>query len=245
MHAVILAGGNQGKSSNTFGSIKALCDFKGIPMIKYVINALRESGHIDKIMVIGDQGKLKKIIGDDADVLTQEEESMIDNLIVATNYFANEDRLLVSTCDIPLLKGEMIADFIEAGLKENKELIYPIVERNICEGAFPDVKRTFVTLKEGAFTGGNLVLLDPKAMGKIEAISRMMVENRKNPVKMSRLLGWKFLLLLLLKRLTIEDIENHIEKTFNIKAKAMINLNPEVGNDVDRLEDVAILEKYL
>jgi len=167
MHAVILAGGNQGKS--TFGNNKALCDFKGLPMIQYVINALRESGYIDKIMVIGDRGKLQQIIGDDADLLIQEEESMIDNLLVATSYFANEEKILVSTCDIPLLKGTMIADFIEAGLRENKELIYPIVERNVCEGAFPDVRRTFVTLKEGAFTGGNLVLIDPKAMGKIQS----------------------------------------------------------------------------
>ncbi len=243
MHAVILAGGNLGEE-NSFNSNKALFNFNGVPMIKHIISALKQSNEVDKIIAIGNKEILQEVIGEEVDLLVEDKKTIIDNLLEISRLFSKEKQILITTCDIPLLKGEMITHFIKAGLNQKKELIYPIVEKTICINAFPDVKRTFVPLREGSFTGGNLVLLDPSSITKIEKVARLMVENRKNPLKMSRILGIKFLLLLLIKRLTLHNIEKYIEKRWRITAKAIINDYPEVGNDIDRMEDIAILEKY-
>ncbi|WP_026476955.1 nucleotidyltransferase family protein [Alkaliphilus transvaalensis] len=244
MNAVILAGGRIGDGESPKIN-KALLNFKGYPMIKYVINALKNSESIENIMVIGNTEELKKVIGNEVDVLVAEKESIIDNLLLATDHFGEDHHILISTCDIPLLKGSMITDFIEKANHETIELVYPIIEKDLCQKVFPDVKRTFVTLKDGSYTGGNLVLINPKAIDKIEKVARLMVENRKNPVKMSSILGLKFLFKLLVRQLTIKEIENHIEKRFNIRATALINQHPEIGNDVDRVEDIKVLEKYI
>lgn len=239
MKAIILAG-----EGNNFLDKKALFLVKGIPMIQYVVDSLKHSQYIDSIDVVGNLEELQPIIGGQVDRLIEQKESLMDNLLQALSY-CQEEKILVITCDIPLIHGDIINSFINAGLETKGDIYYPIVEKNVYEKYYPDTKRTYVALKDGIFTGGNMVLLSPSAIYKIQDIVKLMIENRKNPLKMGQVLGWRFILGLLLKNLRIEEVENYIGKRFHIRVRAIISCHPEIANDIDNKEDIKIIEKYL
>lgn len=244
MKAIILAGGKAEDDIGQQGN-KALIQLKGTPMIVYVINALRTSQAIDKLLVVGDVELLQPIIGDDVDYLVQDQNDIMENLLYALKHFSDEEKVLVATCDVPLLKGEMVADFISMGLEIKADILYPIAERSHCSLRYPDVKRTYATLKEGAFTGGNLFILAPRAMDNIISIGRKLIDNRKNPFKMCSYLGITMILKYLIRRLSILELETFVKERFGIEARALICSSPELCHDLDRLEDIGVFERYL
>lgn len=244
MKAIILAGEGK-KGENNFLQNKATIPMKGIPMISYIVNSLKTSNYIDYLLVVGNQQDLQPIIGKEADHILQQQSSMMDNLMQALNYVKEEKQVLIATCDIPLVHRGAIDHFIEAASQIKADIYYPIVEKKRCTSYYPDARRTYVTLRDGAFTGGNIMLISPRVMKKVRATAELLIKYRKNPIQMSRVLGPRFIIKLLLKRLTIKELEIYIEKRFDIKARAIISQDPEIANDIDKIEDIHLLEKYL
>ncbi|MBU5676090.1 nucleotidyltransferase family protein [Alkaliphilus sp. MSJ-5] len=244
MKAIILAGEGE-QDIKYFGQGKALINFKGKPLIEYTIDALTQSEMIEYILVVGNKALLTPYIGNKVDEIIDQEKNMLDNLMKGISYFEENEKILISTCDIPLITFQAVQDFIIKSLNLNADLCYPIIERSICEGNYPDAKRTYASLKEGDFTGGNLIMVNPFKVKSIEDHIRLLIKHRKNPLKMTRALGPKIVLQMLSKRLTIEKLEIYIKERFNIEGRALITPYPEVGSDIDRIEDIEILEKYI
>ena len=54
-----------------------------------------------------------------------------------------------------------VADAPAAGL------VYPEIPQAVAEARFPGQKRTYAAVREGRFTGGNMTLLTPEAVGAL------------------------------------------------------------------------------
>ncbi len=242
MKAIILAGESK-DDIEAFGKGKALINFKNIPLIEYTINALRNSEVIDYILVVGNKELLSPIIGNKVDKIVDQEKEMLDNLLKGMSYF-NDDKIIVSTCDIPLITSDAINDFIAISKCLEVDVCYPIIKKESYENKYPDVKRTYASLQEGRFTGGNLIMLNPDKIKGIEKNIRYLIEHRKNPIKMAKTLGPTIILKMLSNKLTIEKLEYYINEKFYIKCKAVSTSYPEIGTDIDHIEDINILEKY-
>ncbi|NMA04224.1 MAG: NTP transferase domain-containing protein [Clostridiales bacterium] len=244
MKAIILAGeGNQ--DIEYFGQGKALVNFREEPLIEYTINALADSEMIDYILVVGNKDVLTPIIGDSVDKIIGQENDILDNLIKSISYFNGEENVVVVTCDIPLITSDAIRYFINNALDLKVDLCYPIIEKSVYMAKYPDARRTYVILKEGEFTGGNLIMINPCKIRAIENQIRSLVNNRKNPLRMTRTLGMFITIQFLLRQLTIEKIETYVQKKFSITGKALVVPYPEVGSDIDNVEDIKVLEKYI
>lgn len=243
INSIILAGKSEKKLDGKY--TKALININGKPMISYVIKALKESGVVEKIVVIGDKDEFNKVELEDVELIIQDRGSIIDNVIAGVNYFKEDSMILISTCDIPLLTGEAVYDFVKKSLDSKADICYPIIEKSVCLENYPEAVRTYAKLKDGYFTGGNLILINPKVLDRCITKAKQMIEYRKNPVKMSRVLGFTFLLKLIVGRLTIESAENRVARILKLKPKAVITPYPEIGNDVDKPEDIKMAEKYL
>ncbi|KAA5805587.1 MULTISPECIES: nucleotidyltransferase family protein [Thermoanaerobacterium] len=239
MNALILAGSTGDEKLPE----KALIKIKGRYMISYVIDALRGSGKVEKIAVIGDKEKLKCIDG--IDILIEQGSSIIENVVKGIEPFKNDRRVLILTCDIPMLTKEAVIDFIEQSESYNADLCYPIVKREDNERKFPDAKRTYAKIKEGTFTGGNIFYLNPKIIDACIEAAKQFIAFRKKPWKLGQLLGFKILILFAFGRVTISQLERKVSELFNINAKAVISKYPEIGNDVDKDEDVEMANKYI
>lgn len=244
MKAIVLAGESP-QDIETFGQGKALIHFNDQPLIQYTIDALVQSRLVEEIVVIGNKEALSSQIGCKVDKIIQGNKDLLDNLIAAISYFPNEENLLIATCDIPFIHGEVVSNFINSGNSLKVDLYYPIIQREVCERRYPEAKRTYISMKDGEFTGGNLIMVNPQKIKSMEDEIRLLITHRKNPLKILKALGPSLVVKMLAKRLTIQDLERYIEEKFGIKGKAFVTPYPEVGTDIDRIEDIKILEKYI
>jgi len=242
VNCVILAGSSEKKLRDKHD--KAFININTMPMIYYVVNALKSSNVIDKIAIVGNFNNVNEI-DTDIDYIIEDKGSMFENALAGIKCFKDDERVLISTCDIPLLTGEAVRDFIEKSLASKADICYPVVKKETCEARFPDAKRTYAKLKEGLFTGGNLILINPKVLDRCIDKAKLMIERRKNPIKMGRVLGLIVLIKMLIGNLSIENAEKRVAKLLKLTPKAIISDYPEIGNDVDKPEDLEMVEKYL
>ncbi|MFC4768536.1 molybdenum cofactor guanylyltransferase [Effusibacillus consociatus] len=228
MLACVLTGGNKVEFSPEG---KAFARIHGKTMLEYVTEALAGVSAIQKIVVIKDH------------------ERLIDSVHEALQQGPEQDQyVLIVTCDVPFLTTEAVEDFL-ARCQSDADLYYPIVDKRDYERRFPGIRRTYVKLKEGTFTGGNLFLVKPGKLLPILGRVEKILELRKSPLALSAELGVSFVVRLLLTKLagllTISKLETRIAEMFELDARAVISPYPEVAHDIDRPDDLEWATKML
>lgn len=241
---IILAGKQQIKDIQDPRN-KALIEINGKPMIEYVIEAIGNVRAAGKIAVIGPKEEIEGILKGKVWAIVDSNESIIGNVIRGADLFKDDRFVLVTTCDIPMISKEAIEDFISQSERSRADFCYPIVEKAINDEKFPGIERTYVKMKEGVFTGGNLILVNPKVLGKGKRIGERLFKARKNPLRMAWILGFALNLRLLTGTLSIEDVEKRFLKVTGINGKAIISNYPELSNDVDKESDLNFARRYL
>lgn len=245
--AVILAGGSkEGEIEKKFGVLnRALLVIRGKFMIEYVIEALRNVSSIGRIVVVGPVNALQARIGTRVDAVVPAGSDPFESTLKGLEALKSQEKVLVATSDLPLLRPEAVRDFFARCGEVAADFYYPIVRKETYEAKIGKGKRTFVSLKEGCFTGGNLLFLDPKVVeAKKDWIARV-IRYRKSPIAIARLLGLGIIFKLLVRRLSIRDVEERVERILGMKGRAIITPYVEIGFDVDRVEHVFLAEKLL
>lgn len=240
VNAVILAGDCEDN-----GNSKALIKISSKYMVEYVIESLRDSGCVERILIVGNEA-LKEKIGDKVDEFILARGDILDNAMAAfDSAVRNEMPFIICTSDIPMVKGEAIRDFVEKCQVRNLEFGYPIIDKRLNDLKYPTVKRTYVKMKGGTYTGGNVLYIKPQAVNVFGEKARLIVQNRKNPLRMGRVLGFTFLIRLFMGRLSIMSVEKKLYKKFKLRFGAVITQYPEIGNDVDKPSDFEFVKNYI
>ena len=248
VNAVVLAGRAPGDAlgQQVWASSKALIDINGKPMIHYVVQGLASSAAVDQIIVIGPRRELAPVVaGPRVRVIEDGGKNLIDNICIANRELSQDIPLLVATSDIPLITGAIIDAYLELCQHADADFYYPIVERSVNEEKYPLVRRTYAALQEGTFTGGNVALVRPEIIERTAPKALTFMENRKNVVRLALLLGLPFLFKLVLKRLTIPELEARISRLWDLRAKAIVCPFPEIGIDVDKPSDLQLARAAL
>ena len=245
VEAIVLAGAaNSGKLKELSDvAYEALIPVAGRPMVHYVLDALRGAGSIERIILVGPRQVLAELKGFDEVELVEAGESIVENLRRGIERVRTQGFALVVTSDIPMLRAEAVEDFLYRCQARTADIYYSIVSKESNEAKFPGVARTYVRLKDGTFTGGNIVLVKPEVVRACEPMIAQAVAMRKNPLKLSRLLGVKFIVKLLFNRLTLAEIEDRVYKILGFRGVGVISPYPEVGIDVDKPADLELVER--
>ncbi|GAW91652.1 nucleotidyltransferase family protein [Calderihabitans maritimus] len=247
--AVVLAGniGGSKLAECSETESEALIEIGNRFMVDYVVAALKKSSKIGRIIVVGPVVELTELYKEEPDItVVSPGKTAVETLKKGVRALNAEGMVLVATCDIPLITAEAIDDFLSLCEKRpGADLYYPIVAKESNEKQFPGVKRTYVKLKEGTFTGGNLFLVNSRIIEPCSAKAEEIVSLRKKPLALCRLIGPGFVLKFLLKRLSIKDAEEHFSKLLGIKGVGVISSYPEVGIDVDKPSDLELVRKVL
>jgi Molybdopterin-guanine dinucleotide biosynthesis protein A len=244
LNAIVLAGDTKGSPVEDI-SCKAFIKIRDRFMVEYVLDSLRASSYVSRIIVVGPENLLSKAIGDKVEMVIQSGDSIMKNVKKGIQYFNEDNHILVCTSDIPMVSSEAIDDFARQCMDRNVDVGYPIIEKSLNDVKYPDVKRTYVKMKEGTYTGGNIMYINPKAIDSCFNIAEILVENRKNAIKMGKALGIPILVELSLGILKIKTVEKRVNKLFGINARAIETSYPEIGNDVDKASDVDFVNKYM
>lgn len=247
MDALILGGGlNSGPLRKISGAqYEAEIQIAGRPMIDYVISALRNVPTISRIIVVSGESVPSAAVKKKITLIIQPGKTMMDSLNNGLKALNTEEPVLVLTSDIPLINKDALEEFIERCREKEADVYYSFVPKEVNERKYPGVQRTYVKLKEGIFTGGNLVLLSPFAIRNQMDILNKAVTLRKKPFQLCGMLGWKYLFHLIRGQLTIRQIEEQVARMLKIKAVGVISTFPEVGIDVDKPSDLHLVTEVL
>ncbi|MCX8128942.1 MAG: nucleotidyltransferase family protein [Clostridia bacterium] len=224
---------------------KALLKINGRAMIDYVVDAFRNVEYIKKIVVVGNVDELETVLKDKVDAVIAPEGLIVDNIIAGVKYLGKEMPLLISSCDIPLITADAVKDFIFNARDMGADFCYPIVEKSINISKYPEFERTYIKVKEGTFTGGNIFYLNPQIIEKGYALASKLLEARKNPLKMVTIVSPGFAAQFAMGRLTIDKMEKKFSELSGIKARVFVSEYPEIGNDVDKSSDVIAVTAHL
>lgn len=214
-------------------------------MIEYVIDALRGCKGVGKILVVGLKEPLQKVLGDRADDVMEARDSMLENIRIGADRFKDSPALLIVTCDIPLIDSGMIDRFMESCNAEKADVYYPIVEKKFNDQKYPETRRTYFRLRDGVYTGGNVVMLDPGVFRENWHLLEKAIAARKSPLKLLSMIGIGFIFAYLTGRLTTAALEEKIRRITGLKGKAVKVVDPEIGIDVDKESDYLLVEKRL
>ena len=239
MDAVLLAGGEKCPADDLLCPLqyRYLLPLCGKPMINYIIDALHDSGCIETIFIVGKTDVLEKMFKDtDYIKIIPEQGNIVDN--VAAGMENCSGFVLLATIDIPLITGKTVRDFTEKCMHTPEyRFFYPIVEQKINEKAFPSTKRTYFKMKEGKFTGGNLILLHTELLHTHKEKFNDLLNHRKSAAKMAMDIGLIPVFKMLTGRLSLAEAEKRCCKVLQIKGKALVYDDPKICLDVDKPSD--------
>jgi len=245
MDAVVLAARpNTGKLAETSSEpLEANIEIAGRPMVSYVLSSLLDLPEISRVLLVGPQDGLSRYRGDRVDII-EPAEDLFANVKLGLSR-AETEFVLVSSSDIPLITAAIVKDFIATCLASGADFCYPISRKEDCEAKYPGVKRTYVKVKDGVFTGGNLFFVRKSIVERAWPTAERMIALRKSPLKMASLLGAGLLLKVVLGVAGVKEIEDRVASLLSIRPKAIVGAPPEIGVDVDKPSDLELCRRVL
>jgi CTP:molybdopterin cytidylyltransferase MocA len=240
---VILAGGGAGSTLAHAGGVenKALLQYRGRTLLDIAITAMRESGVIDDVLVVGDL-PVPPGVGNVPD-----RGSFIANLLNGLDAIGLAENAIVSTSDMPFLSPATVAGFARSAARLDADLVYPIVAVEPCARAFPEMRRTSLPVREGRFTGGNMVLARPCSLISHRADIERAYASRKSPLRLALMLGPTVTLGVAASVLTgrgfvaLTRLERAASRLIGARARALVMDDPAIATDVDRPGDLDAL----
>ncbi len=250
--AIVTAGGKLKPDSEllklTGIEKKALIPIAGKPMIGWVIDALRDSGVVNHIAIVG----LKPDDLDyDDDMLhfADSTGNLVDNVFTGLykiqEYNPTPHKLLIMSSDIPLITAEIVKGFVDECAPHDREFYYSVVKQETMETRFPHSNRTFVPFKDGRFSGGDAFMVDAVAVKGNIKLAKELTGSRKNYFRQARMIGFGFIFKFLLRQLTVEQAGIEAGKRGNLDGKVIITKYAELGMDVDKLHQYEMVKEEL
>lgn len=241
--SVVLAGGvapdDFREATGAFNS--AVLRVNGSLVVDTVCRALRESGCVDDLVVMGNMHVSERTRPDQG--------SLVDNVYAGAAAVPAQPVVLFATGDMPFLSAEAVQRFCHQAESTGADLVYPIVPLGLCEQAFPGMSRTGLRLREGRFTGGNLLIIRRTLLDHNAQTIRDAFSARKSVWKLARLFGLRTLAALAISfirpdSLTIPQLEQAMGRLAGGIARAVVVDYPGIGVDIDRLEHVEALKSH-
>ncbi len=242
--AIVMAGGD-GAVIDPACRFKGLLPIAGKPMVQWVAEALRKAETVGEIAVVVPTAEHLGAWADDVGKIVVSDGSFVDNVLAGVGAFRGDRRVLLATGDIPAITPDAIDDFVREGLATGADAVYPLVNKDVMLSEFPGSKRTFVRLASGPVTGGNMLLVDPETILANQEIGGRVFATRKSPVAMARVIGMRFVVRLLLGRLTVAEVERKLGQLIGGTGAAVYTTHASIGADVDKPVDVVVAERVL
>jgi 2-phospho-L-lactate guanylyltransferase (CobY/MobA/RfbA family) len=242
--AVVLAGRrNEGRLRAAAPELEweALIPLAGRPMGGYVVAAVAAVRAVGAVVVAGPP----ELAGAGADRVAPGADlpGTLQAALAAVPPDA-EDALLAAG-DAPLLTAAAVADFLVACRRRQLAFGYAVVSRAVVQRAFPRMRRTYVRLREGQFTGGNCLYVRREAFAPFLDLAARFFAARKRPLRLAGMLGPSLVLGAALGTASLRAAERAGTRLLGSPAGAVVVEDAGMGVDVDTPEDLAACRAFL
>jgi len=242
--AILPAGGRIGSefAAQAGAHVKALIPLDGKTVLERTIEALRATGCVERIVVIGPEEIAEHPASKEADaVLPEGGNSGPANIIRGLQWLHEADgqhaeRVMVVTTDLPFLTPQGIVAFLDS-CDPNADICAPLVSKETFESRYPGSGNEYVSLADGRWTMGCVFLVDPEAILRNRLLIERVFSVRKSQLGMARLLGLGFILRFATGRLAITHIEERCGALLGCSSRAIRDSAPELAYDIDTPEE--------
>lgn len=253
--AIVLAGDRSKQDpllELTGAGSKSLIELAGEPMLLRVLRTLKQSAVIEKIISSGPAENLREgqtaINGmiDAGDVQwLPPQATPSTSAYQALQQLPADASVVLTTTDHIYLNEQILTQFCQDSVSKGADVTVGLAPYALVKEAFPEMKKTVSRFKEGEFCGCNLfAFLTPEGR-KAADLWREVEAQRKSPLKIIKLLGWRAVIEYTLGTLSLERAMAMLSKRFGLKLDAVILPYAEAAIDVDSVDDYEVIKKRL
>jgi GTP:adenosylcobinamide-phosphate guanylyltransferase len=232
----------------TRGKPKALLEIGGKPMVQWVLDALASVQRIERIIMVGLSAKdgisSAKLVS-----FVPNHGSLLNNVIAGVDRLLEINptvqQVVMSSADIPLLTSAIVDEFLDLCADFSLDAYYGVVERTLMESRFPDSRRSYIHLTDGDFAGADIFVINPQIVYTNRQFWENLAAGRKSVFKLARTIGLGTLLELLLRRLSLAEMEERVMKAIKLTGRAVKVRHAELGMDVDKPFQLEICRREL
>jgi len=231
---------------------KSLIKIKDRPMIVYVLNALMQSDLIEHIYVIGNPlllGKsieLQELLRLNKIEFKPQKTSPVESILSIFEEVKDNSKTFITTSDNVLIKKEWIDYFLKMASESGKDILIGVNNYKDVKAKYPESKRTVLKLNDVSLCFCNLFAIMNSNCKEVIMLWKKVERVRKNPFKMAMMLMPLYgLILFALGLLTSDKALKIMSKKLNVNIGLIIMPFPEACIDVDKIEDLILVNKIL
>lgn len=231
---------------------KCLVPAGGVPMLVRVVEALEASGIAARIFVSVDRPEsfaeelpVRDLIANGRIVLLPSGASPSQSVLDALKGIEEPYPLLVTTADSPLLTSAMLRHFGRESLSSEADVTAGLAPASVILRDFPDAQRTFLRFRDDRYSGCNLFAVVRPAGLSVVRFWRKAERHRKTPWRLVRTFGISSLMRFALGRLSLDGAMRRVSAVAGAKAHAVRMPFATAAIDVDKPEDLELVERIL
>lgn len=229
---------------------KALVEICGKPLLQYCLDTLHNAATVGRIVVVGAPDVLALAGQWDEVEGVPESQTLIENAWRGLQAGRTE-RVLFCNPDQPLIRPEMVDDFVSRALRQDADVVSSWVRRESL-GRYEDGEHKFADFKDGGYAHGNLFLVrrDFTHQEEIRKHLDRLYAARKSNLAFAWALGPKLFLRYFLSSVTghlptLEETLRMAGEEFDVRLDGVISPYPEIALDIDEPEDYAEAVRFL
>ena len=245
--AIVLAGGPADALAGRQPGApnKAFLEVGGVALVGRVVDALRASPAVGRIVVVAPPQMRRHPALRAADELRPDGARITDSLRAGLAGLPPGDDVLLVASDLPVLTAAAVEHFVAGVRALDADAVYGCVDRRAHLAAYPQFPHTWARMRDGTFCGGGIAALKPRAFALLDRFLERLGAARKRPLRLASLFGWDVLARYAIGRLTIAGAEARASAILGAPVRALVSPFPETGINVDRVSDVALAEELL
>ena len=246
--ALILAGGALDPKLRQFGDVvtKAFLSLGDKSMLEYVFEALQNSGVVNRIFIVSPNENTPGLLKNSVTAVIRSGNTLFESLNHGIKGIPNPtSKILVCAADSPLLSPKAVSNFVSSSEEFEADLYYPFVEKHDSETMFPGLPHTWVTLREGVFCGGGIIMLNPARFKSLADFAKKITTYRKTPWKLITLFGFWNTVKFAMKKLKIAELELKSTQLLGFPVKGIRSPDPEIAFNVDDPDSFIMAAKVL
>jgi molybdopterin-guanine dinucleotide biosynthesis protein A len=249
LHVVILTGSRQAHGPLLAGTglrSKPLLPVGGESMLASVLKAVAASDFAARLWVSTQDPQVLALSTEYAFEVIPNASGAVRSLLKALRSLPEDGEwVLFVSGDHPLLTPDMLNYFVREGLRKDLALVVAVVERSVVQAAYPESQRTYFHARDGAFSGGNLFLINRRKFQANVTVMETIDANRKKPWKNAFMLNPLSLLKILCRQLTMSQVAQEASRLLRCPTDVVVMPFAECCMDVDKPSDKALAEEIL
>ena len=228
---------------------KALIPIGGHTMLRHVAQALLDVPQIGRIVIMAQEPDAlltadTRALADNPRIRFLASAGGISDSIAA---IAGGDAapwpVFVTTADNPLLTPHSVMSFLEQALAS--DISVGVVDRQTILSAYPGTRRTWLSFRDGAYSGANMfALTSDKAQAAVRFWSALE-QDRKKGWKIISSFGPYLLLRALTRTISFEDALAKAGARFGLAARPVNLRVAEAAIDVDKPHDLELVTQIM